>query len=176
MADKVTIGERTGLGMATIMARREVAARAIAEALGCPVVDGPILSGSHGLALVGTGPGTWLAVAEGAGPDWADDLAARLGGLASVSDQTGGYVVYRIDGPDARRLLQRGMAIDLHPSALAADAVMTTAIAHVGVTVWPCADGTAFDLAVFRSFAHSLREWLAAAAQNGQATTMANRG
>lgn len=164
MADLLAIEERIGLGMATIMARREVGADAIGALLGCTVVDGPVVSGSRELALLGTAPGVWLAVAEAAGPDWSSDLATRLGAHASVSDQTGAYAVYRIAGPHARRVLQRGMAIDLHPSALARDAVIATVIAHIGVTVWPCANGDAFDLAVFRSFAHSLREWLAAAA------------
>lgn len=175
VADLLAITERTGLGVATIMARRGVEADAIGASLGCTVVDGPVVSGSRELVLLGTGPGMWLAVAETVEPDWADDLAARLGAQASVSDQTGGYAVHRIAGPQARRLLQRGMAIDLHPAALAGDAVITTSVAHIGVTVWPSAEGEGFDLAVFRSFSHSLLEWLAAAARDGQAI-IENRG
>ena len=45
----------------------------------------------------------------------ARDLAERLKGLASISDQSGGRTVIRISGPRARDVLAKGLPIDLDP-------------------------------------------------------------
>lgn len=164
MADGITLAERSGLGLATIMARRNVTAAAIGQALAAPAPDGPSRGDGAEIALLGTGPGIWLALCENAGDYWEDRLTAKLSGIASVSDQSGGYVVFRIGGPHARRLLQQGVALDLDPAAFPPDRVAVTVIAHIGVILWRCAAGDAFDVAVFRSFASSFRQWAEATA------------
>lgn len=168
MAEPFTLTERRALGIATIMARKDVAAVAIGEALGMSLTDGASQAGSGKLVLLGTGPGTWLALADDAPDDWADRLADTLSGIASVSDQSGGYVVFRLAGPAARTLLQRGVSIDLHPDAFARQHVAVTTIAHIGVILWPSDDENQFDVAVFRSFSTSFLDWLHAAARGVQ--------
>ena len=159
MPDPVTIEERTGFGLATVMARKGAAASAVAEALGVPAIDGPYWS-SHGpLALLGSGPGSWLALAEGPA-DHVGRLRAALGPLASVSDQSGAYVIWRIGGPEARTLLQRGAPVDLHPVAFGPGSVAITVIAHIGVVIRQLDDTPAYEVAVFRSYAASFRHWL----------------
>ena len=144
MADAVTIDERAGLFLASILARKAADHAAIARICGGPV-------------LLPTGPGTWLAIGDAA----LDALPERLAGFAFVSDQSGAYVLYRIAGPDARRLLQRGLSIDLHPDAFPPGAVAVSAIAHIGVIVRALDDGGGFDVAVPRSLAGSFRHWAA---------------
>ncbi len=164
MAD-LHIETRKGFGLACIMARKGVGGDRIGAALG---VDAPVSpawrSGNDGLSLIGTGAGTWLAHADEAAPFWADDLRARLGDLASVSDQSSGYVILRLSGADARTVLQRGMPIDLHPDMFRPGAVAATVISHIGAIVWQRDDRPTYEVATFRSFAGSFRHWLDQAA------------
>ena len=159
MADRVACEERTGFGLATVMARKGVDPAAIGAALGSAIVDGPSCSVGEGLTLLGTGPGTWLAQTESASGNWATDLRGRLGALASVSDQSGSYVVFRISGPGARTLLQRGASLDFHPASFAPGSVATTVIAHIGVIIRQIDDAPTYDVALFRSFGGSFRHW-----------------
>lgn len=160
MADAVIVDERTGFGLATVMARKGVAPAAIGAALGVDLRDGPSCSAGDGIVLLGTGPGSWLAHAGAAPADWAAGLRERLGSLASVSDQSGGYVIFRLSGPGARTVLQRGASIDFHPASFVAGLVAATVIAHIGVVIRQVDDAPTYDILLFRSFAGSFRHWL----------------
>lgn len=158
MAERLEISERAGCGLATIMAREGCDAGRIATVLGLgKLADGPSVSVHGDLRLIGTGPGTWLAVTDATDGGWAEGLAVRLAGTASVSDQTGGYILFRFAGADARDLLQRGVFIDLDRFAPGSAAV--SVIAHIGVILWQV-DAMTFDVAVFRSYASSFRDWI----------------
>ena len=157
MAEALIIEEREGLGLASVMARKGVTAAMLGEALGLVIAEGSRVSAGPDLALIGTGPGTWLASGN---PGLAARLGARLGPLASLSDQSGGYAVFRLSGVGARTVLQRGAAIDFHPSLFAAGSVATTVIAHIGVIIWQVDDLPIYDVAVFRSYAASFRHLL----------------
>ncbi len=163
-APGVTLSERTGIGLATLAARKGRAA-----ALGAMVqaAYGVALPGSSRLVagpdagFIGTGPGQWLAVSERfAHGALAVDLAARLTGLASISDQSDGRAVIRISGPRARDVLAKGLPIDLHPSVFGPGAAATSTIALMGVTLWQADDAPTYDVAVFRSLAGSFWTWL----------------
>lgn len=104
-------------------------------------------------------PGQWLAFGETGSPAWADDLAGQLAGLATVIDQSSAYTLFRISGADARRLVQKGLPVDL--ATLAPGAVVVSAIAHVGVIVRVAA-ADSLQILVFRSYAATFRDWLAA--------------
>lgn len=172
----LAVVERTGLGIATIMARAGHGPEAIAAAIGFPSPSRrstpkkeecrPRSVSHKGLTLVGTGPGQWLAVQQDAAPEWAEALAYRLSGIASVADQSGGYAVLGIGGSEARSLLSRGAYIDLHPDAFGPGTAATTMIAHIGVTFWQIDDAPRYELAVFRSYATSFSHWLTTAAAN----------
>lgn len=163
MAESLDITERGGLAMATIMARKGVRAAALGERLGLEPPAGPRSASGDGLSLVGVGPGVWLAIAGDAGPSWVESLRERLAGAASVSDQSAGYLVFRLRGEAARELLQKGAFIDLHPSAFQPGSAAVTVIAHMGVILWQVDDAPTFDCAVFRSYAGCFRDWIAAA-------------
>lgn len=159
MGERLTVIERHGLGIATVMPRRTAHRDRLADAIGCPLPDGPRRTSAGQLSMIGTGPGSMLAVMEGADPDWATELQTRTAGMASLSDQSGGYVLFRFSGPDAPALLQRGVAIDLHLAAFPVRSVAVSVIAHIGVILWRV-DEACFDVAVFRSYADSLRHWI----------------
>ena len=117
------------------------------------------------MSFVGYGPGQWLAVSEAlAGDGLARDLAQRLKGLASISDQSGGRTVLRVSGPRARDVLAKGLPIDLHPRAFAPGSAATSAIALMGVQLWQIDDTPSYDIALFRSLSASFWRWLASSA------------
>lgn len=160
MAEHPTVEQRTGFGLATVMARKGVDATAIGAALGIVLVDGPSCSAGGELTLLGSGPGSWLAYVDAPPADWEAGLRARLGPLASVSDQSGGYVMFRLAGAGARTILQRGAAIDFDPAAFAPGSVAITVIAHIGVIIRQVDAAPTYDVALFRSFADSFKHWL----------------
>ncbi|WP_245415115.1 sarcosine oxidase subunit gamma [Aureimonas flava] len=159
--------ERTGLGIATVTARRGRAgelAETVRAAFGVSLPSGPKAVRSGGLTFVGTGPGTWLAFQDGGGWRFARDLAERLGPLASVCDQSSGYGVLRVAGPKTRATLAKGVPVDLHPAAFRPGDAAVTLASHVGIVLWQVDEEPTYDIAVFRSLAGSFADWLAASA------------
>jgi sarcosine oxidase subunit gamma len=153
----ISVSACTGFGLANVLPRQGIAPDAVGAALGFAVVSGPVTSRGRDIALLGTGPNQWLAYADAAAPDWAEALGATLASVAGVVDQSSAYALWRITGADARRLLQKGLPVDL--AAIAPDAVVVSAIAHLGVIVHHAAPDI-FHVFVFRSFAINFREWL----------------
>ena len=162
----VAVGERTGLGIATLMARGGGTARLaeqVAE-LGVALPDGPRALVAGDVTIVGTGAGTWLLLSAGAGSCWAADLAHAYRDVASVADQSSGYAVLRLSGEGARALLSRGAFLDFHPDMFAPGAAAVTLIAHMGVILWQRDAAPTFEIALFRSLAESFWHWLESAA------------
>jgi sarcosine oxidase subunit gamma len=117
------------------------------------------------MSFIGTGPGQWLVVSGSLGHETlAEELAATLQGLASISDQSSGRAVIRLSGPRARDVLAKGLAIDLDPRVFPAGSAATSAISHMGVLVWREGASESYDIAVFRSVSESFWRWLKASA------------
>ncbi len=167
MGDGLEISEVTGLGLVAVMARKGVGAEAIGQRLGlAPGLAAPATPhwvGDGALALIGTGPGSWLARSEAPTAEWAETVIERLAGLASATDVSASYRVFRLSGGDAARLLQRGAFVDLATPAFAPGSVAVTVIAHIGVIIRQI-DETSFDVSVFRSLGESFHHWLTTAA------------
>lgn len=158
------IETREGFGLASIIARKSVTLDQIGAVLGIVPPTSPArVVGIDGLSFVGMGRQSWLAYADGVSPFWADELRQRLDPLASVSDQSSGYVIMRLTGKGARIVLQRGMPIDLHPDVFRPGSAATTVIAHIGAIVWQLDDKPTYEIATFRSFSESFRHWLSQA-------------
>jgi sarcosine oxidase subunit gamma len=160
VSDLLSVTERSDLSFATILARRGVAAAEIGAALDIAAPEAPRYVAGNGLALVGAGPGSWLAIGDGGDPGWPNRLADSLAGLAAVTDQSGSYRLLRISGCEARILLQRGAFIDLDPRAFGQGDAATTVIAQIGVVFWQIDAGPTYEIALFRSYAESFRHWL----------------
>ena len=162
MANSLIVTERSGFGAATIMARKGVSTAALGDALGFAPPEGPARIERDGLALIGTGPATWLAMTDAPETGWPASLEQKLKGLASISDQSGSYRVFSIAGDSARSLLQHGAFIDLHTDVFGQGSAATTVIAHIGTVFWQVDDRPNFEIAVFRSYAPSFLRWLEA--------------
>jgi len=164
----VVISERIGLGLATVAARRgkaEALSQAVASAYGAELPSSSRVARGSNVGFIGYGPGQWLAVSESlAGEALARDLSAKLQGLASISDQSGGRTVLRISGAHARDVLAKGLPIDLDPRAFPLGSAATSAISHMGLQLWQLDDTRSYDLAIFRSVSESFWSWLTASA------------
>jgi sarcosine oxidase subunit gamma len=164
----IVISERIGLGLATVAARKgktDALNQAVASAYGVELPTSSRVAQGSQVSFVGYGPGQWLAVSESlANGALARDLSAKLAGLASISDQSGGRTLLRLSGPHARDVLAKGLPIDLDPRAFPLGSAATSAISHMGVQLWQLDDTRSYDLAIFRSVSESFWSWLSASA------------
>lgn len=160
----IVIAERSGLGLATVAARKGQAGAlndAVASAYGVALPDGSHVIHGREASFVGYGPGQWLAISESLAKEaLARDLGQRLKGLASISDQSGGRTVLRLTGPRARGVLAKGLPIDLHPRAFGPGSAATSTISLMGVQLWQVDDAPSYDIALFRSLSASFWRWL----------------
>jgi methylglutamate dehydrogenase subunit D len=141
------------------------------ESLGLRVVDGPKRASGRDVALLGVGPGRWLAMCEARAPRLATQLERSLGSSAAVTDQSDAYATIRLSGPKARATLEKGIAVDLHPRAFAEDDVAATTCGHLNVIIWRMGDS--FDIAAPRSYSADFCRWLMeSAAEHGLAVAV----
>jgi sarcosine oxidase subunit gamma len=167
----VTIMERRGLGLATVQARRgqEQALRArVAQSFQVDLPERPAFVTGRDIGFVGLGPQSWLAISETGTPSFHASFRSLLDGTASVSDQSGGYAVFRVGGAAIRDTLAKGFPIDLDRHVFKAGDAATTIVSHIGATIWrrdDAPDGTArFEISLFRSLAESFWHWFAESA------------
>jgi methylglutamate dehydrogenase subunit D len=164
----VSLSERTGLALCVISAgankASDVAAK-MASVAGLDMPMEPKRVSKNGFALIGTGPGQWLAVVESrearALPAM---LAVALKGDATVVDLSDGKAVLRISGPRARETLAKGCSLDLHPSVFKPGNAATTPVALIDCVIWQVDETPTYDLAVPTSYAESFWSWLTASA------------
>jgi len=164
----VLISERIGLGLATVACRKgkaDALKAAVAKAYGVDLPESSAVAQGPAVSFIGQGPGQWLAVSETlANEALARDLAQRVAGLASISDQSGGRTVLRVSGKRARDVLAKGLPIDLDPRAFPLGSAATSVIALMGVQLWQGDDTRSYDIALFRSLSQSFWRWLTASA------------
>ncbi len=122
---------------------------------------------SGGVSILGLGPDEWLLIgpeedAESIQSTVATALAEDHGAVVDVSAHR---TILSISGPEARDLLNKGCALDLHPSRFASDTCAQTLLARAGV-ILVCRDAAKahFWLIVRSSFARYVADWLADAA------------
>jgi len=160
------VSERKDLGLASVEMRKgqsEALKAAVQTDYGVDLPDGPTVAQGKGVSFIGTGPGQWFAVSETLNNEMlADELAAKLTGLASIADQNSSRAVLRLSGAHARDVLAKGFPIDLDPRVFPPGAAATGNISHMGVLVWR--DGDNYDIALFRSLAGSFWGWLTSSA------------
>jgi sarcosine oxidase subunit gamma len=113
------------------------------------------LAAVAGVMFLWSGPAAWLAISESPGLE--ARIARVVGGLAAVTDQSDGRVIFRVTAP--RESLRKLVQIDLHESAFAPNSTALTLAGHIPVQIWQV-DG-AFEFCCFRSFAESLYHSLA---------------
>lgn len=137
------------LSIVTVIARKGKS-KAVADAL----------AALKGAAVLWAGPDQYFVQAESRGEGaLAQELGVLLSGSGSVSDQSHGRVVIRLNGPKVRAVLAKGSPVDFHTDAFAVGQSALTQMAHVGVHVTRVAVDS-YDLSVFRGFSESFWEWL----------------
>ncbi|MFI4889312.1 MAG: sarcosine oxidase subunit gamma [Steroidobacterales bacterium] len=90
----------------------------------------------------------------------AQELPPSAGAVTTLS---AARVRLRVEGPAARDMLAKGIAIDLHPAVFAVGHSAQTGLHHNGIFVERVA-ADAYELFVPRTFAASIWEWLMDAA------------
>jgi sarcosine oxidase subunit gamma len=130
-----------------------------------PVIANTLSNGKHRIYWLG--PDEWLIVTS------ADDTVELLRRLrqslakqhAAVTDVSGGYVLFRLSGEDARDTLAMGSTLDFHPNAFQAGRCAQTGLAKSAVLIGQIDDEPTYEIIVRRSFASYLLTWLQAAAK-----------
>jgi methylglutamate dehydrogenase subunit D len=167
--DGIVAVERIGLAIATVILRpgrlHELSA-AVTEIFAIDLPVGAEWAANNGIALLGIGPGKWLAIKDSRDTEFVSKLQAQLQGLASVVEQSDGLGVLRLSGPALSETLAKGVQIDLAPEAFPTGSVAVTSIAHIGATLWKIDDRPTIDVAVARSLSGSFLHWLEASASS----------
>jgi sarcosine oxidase subunit gamma len=142
--------------------RNEAAASAVASALDA-ALPGPNTWVTAGSAQVlWQAYDEWLILtADGRQTAFAASLHSALADAhGAVTDVTDLRAAFRLQGPRARDVLQKGCAVDLHPRVFGPASCVTTALARVRVTLRQVEAEPAYEILVERSYAAYLRDWL----------------
>ena len=89
----------------------------------------------------------------------------------AIVDQSHSRTRLRVSGPDAVNLLNRHLPLDLRESAFPVGSVASSALHHIGITLWRNKDG--YDLFIPRGFAASLWELITHSAEQFGYETLA---
>ena len=139
------------------------AATAAGYALGTPLPMAPNTTSVAGeVQILWMGPDEWLVI----GPtELRARLRARLEGAfagehATVVDVSAHRTVIEVAGSDARELLMKGCAVDLHPRAFEPGRCAQTTLARAQVVLLARTPEPAYWVFVRASFAEYVAEWL----------------
>ncbi len=130
-------------------------AETVTRSLGCPLPVVPNTS-AHGTCcdVLWLGPTEWLL---------AGTIDKVIGNLeakgALLTDVSHGRVIVQIEGSEARNLLAKGCALDLHPRCFRKGFCAQTSIAKVNVLLHQIEESI-FDIYIGRSYALYFWEWL----------------
>jgi len=165
------IGERQHLGMINLrgQARDPEFAPAVKKALGVDLPGG--LNRSSGkpdaIHILSLGPNEWLVITPpGDITQVFDKLVKATGKLHAAVTMTGeARTTIRISGLNARHVLAKGCAMDLHPRAFGPGDCAQTILARADMTLHQTAadevtGAASYDVIVLRSFAEYVWTWL----------------
>ena len=113
------------------------------------------------------GPDEWLLlVASGREQALIEAFERECAGLHfAVTEITGGYGCFDLEGPKVLDFLARGVPLDLDPRSFAPGRCAQTLIGQIGVALRPV-EGGGMRLLVRSSFAEALFEWMLATARS----------
>jgi methylglutamate dehydrogenase subunit D len=115
---------------------------------------------SEHATILATRPQTWLAVHEGLDFEWARRVANGVGDCAAVAGQSGAYGLLDLRGACVPALLARGTFLDLDPAQFTVGCMAASSLSHFPVILWRVPGPISFRVAVARSMARSMWEWL----------------
>ena len=113
------------------------------------------------------GPDEWLLlVAPGCEQALIKDVERECAGLHfAVTEITGGYGCFDLEGPKVIDFLARGVPLDLNPRSFASGQCAQTLMGQIGVALRPI-EGGGMRLLVRSSFAEALFEWMLATSRH----------
>ncbi len=162
---RVALSVRSGRGFLNLRLnpRNSQALTAAERILGqpMPLAANTFTTGEHQVYWLG--PDEWLIV-TGAECVAAlgSELAEALAGFhAAVNDVSGGNVELLVSGVDARTVLAKGCALDLHPREFAPGQCAQTGLGRAAVLLAAAGDPSTYAIIVRRSFSEYLCSWLA---------------
>jgi heterotetrameric sarcosine oxidase gamma subunit len=122
--------------------------------------------------LLQVGPQRWLVV------DHRDHLESLTASLATslegfvVTDLSQARTVLRIGGGQARDVLAKGCALDLHPGVFPVGSCTATSVVGLAAVLVAVDDAPTYDLHVARTYGQYVWEWICeAAAEYGYSTS-----
>lgn len=137
------------------------AAAAIGKVLDIECSTTPGISKGDGKTQISwNGPNSWMVVASDEECGRAPGALLKLlqdavGDLGAVVDQSHGRCGLRLSGSQARKVMAKNTAIDLHPRSFGPGQCALTSIAHMNATIVQVDDVPTYDLFVIRSLARS---------------------
>jgi sarcosine oxidase, subunit gamma len=164
---RIRLRELPFLTQLTLRAETGTDAAAAASAiLGLPLPVVPNTTRARrDLSVLWMGPDEWLIVAEPDGRLDQDALERALAGHhATVVDVSAQRTVIEVAGADARDLLLKGCALDLHTQTFAVGRCAQTYLARTQVVLLSRDRDPVYRVFVRASFASYLAEWLIDAA------------
>ena len=165
--ERIRVTEVTFLTQLTLRATPATpATERAARALGTPLPTAPNTTSVSGdIEVLWMGPDEWVVVAPAGRDDLRDALEEAVGaGGPTVVDVSAQRTVIDVAGADARDVLLKGCAIDLHPRVFGVGRCAQTLLARAQVVLVPRTDEPAYRVFVRASFAEYLAEWLLDAA------------
>ncbi len=111
-------------------------------------------------AALRLGPDEWLVLCRRAEESrLGEELRRSLDGYSGAAASIGnGTSVIEASGPQARRFLAKGTAIDLHPNVFGVGRCAVTGFGKIRVTLWRV-EADRYALLIGRSFARSVWDW-----------------
>ena len=165
--ERIRLAEVPFLTQLTLrVAPGSVAAAALAGVLGAPLPIAPNTTAVSGdTEVLWMGPDEWLVTAPAGSRNLIAVLERAVGTehatIVDVSDQR---TAIDVAGADARDLVRKGCAIDIHPRAFGVGRCAQTLLARTQIVLLPRTDEPAYRVFVRASFAEYLAEWLLDAA------------
>src|SRR3954464_10623588 len=117
-------------------------------------------------ALLWMGPTSWMFVASKDPARSAfDDIRRALNDVGgALFDVSSGYIAWKVAGPAAGRVLNRGCPLDFHPDVFPAGHCAQSLLGHVTALFHRPAESSAFIVIVARSYARDAWEFIRTAA------------
>ena len=117
----------------------------------------------EGRHLVKTGPEQYWIFTAG-GDEYSRKLEAAVApGIGAVTPLSHSRTCISIEGADAREVLMKGIALDLHPEVFALNRFALTGLHHTPILIHRSGE-MRYELYAMRTFALSVWEWLTDAA------------
>ena len=154
----LTLGEVRGFTLTQVAGFDKAFEAGVAEVTGPLPLTNDAAAISNGRTIFRTGPLAFWCV----GPE-NDDLAWRLAGKAVLTPLSHSRTRISVEGSAARKVLLKGIPIDLHESVFTPGKFAMTGLHHTPVLLH-CVSANRFELYAMRTFALDVWEWLEDAA------------